>query len=172
VTNQVLYGSLSHFGLTPVLRLLQAARATGRLELEHGDERTELFIEDGRSLFARTTGSAPRIGDLLVRRGDLRPEAIEFALAIQRDQPEERLGRMLVKNGVLTAEQIHSAVLEVQRHIVLAALRWRSGAFRFGPEERLAGEDIRLELDVDELLTWVLTAADSPLDCSEDARAA
>jgi hypothetical protein len=46
------------------------------------------------------------------------------------------------------------------------------GSFRFGPEERLAGEDIRLELDVDELLTWALTAIDLPLDCSEDAQAA
>ncbi len=168
----ILHGSLTHFGLAPVLRLLQATRATGRLELEHGDSRTELFIEDGRWLFARTSESALRIGEMLVRRGDLRPEAIEFALAVQRDSPGARLGQMLVESGALTAEQVHSAVLEVQRHIVLAALMWRSGTFRFGPEERLGGEDIRLELDVDELLTWAVTAADSPLEQLPDERAA
>jgi len=170
MASPILHGSLSHFGLAPILRLLQATRATGRLELERGDERTELFIEDGRSLFARTTGIAPRIGELLVRRGDLRPEAVEFALAVQQDAPEARLGQMLVESGALTAEQVHSAVLEVQRHVVLAALTWRSGSFRFGQEERLGGEDIRLELDMDELLTWAVTAG--ALDFYPDARAA
>lgn len=170
MASPILHGSLSHFGLAPILRLLQSTRATGRLELERGDERTELFIEDGRSLFARTTGTALRIGELLVRRGDLRPEAVEFALAVQKDSPEARLGQMLVESGALTAEQVHSAVLEVQRHIVLAALRWRSGSFRFGQEERLSGEDIRLELDMDELLTWAVTPG--TLDFYPDARAA
>ena len=134
--------------------MLQATRATGHLELERDDERTDLFVEEGRSLFARTTGAALRVGDILVRRGDLTPEVIEFVLAFQQDQPGVRLGRMLVDNGVLTEEQIRDALLVVQRHIVVAALKWRNGSFRFGPEERLIGEDVRLDLDVDELLAW------------------
>lgn len=174
--NSNLDGSLTHFGLAPVLRLLQATRSTGRLELERGDERTEIFVEQGRWLFARANGPALRIGELLVRRGDLRPEAIELALALQRDTSEARLGRMFVENGVLTEEQIRSAVLEVQRHIVVATLMWRSGTFRFGPGEVLDGEDIRLELDVDELLTWGIIGAESwpesSRERSRDARAA
>ena len=166
----ILQGSLAHFGLAPVLRLLQTTRATGRLELERGDERTELFIEDGRSFFARTTAATMRIGELLVRRGEIRPEVIQFMLAVQQDSPSSRLGRMLVDSEVVSAEQVRSAVLEVQRHIVLASLRWRTGTFRFGAGEKLGGEDIRLELDVDELLTWAATAGS--LDATPEAEAA
>lgn len=168
----VLVGSLSHFSLPHLLRMLQATHSTGRLELERHDERTELFIEEGRSIFARTTGATLRIGDILVRRGELRPEAVDFALAVQQDRPEARLGRMLVDNGVLTQQQINEAVLAVQRHIVLNALRWRMGTFRFGPDERLSGEDIRLPLDVDELLLRALSEADGPVEPSSGAWAA
>jgi len=172
LATHALMGSLSRFNLAPILRLLQSCRSTGRLELLRGDERTELFIEDGGSLFARTNGPALRIGDMLVRRGDLRPEAIELALAIQHEQPEGRLGQMLIDNGVLTADQVRDAVIAVQRHIVIAAMKWKKGMFRFGPEERLSGEDIRLDLDVDALLTWALTTTDWQLDRPEDAQAA
>lgn len=168
----VLSGSLTHFTLPHLLRLLQSTRATGRLEIERNDERTELFIEDGKSMFARTTGATMRIGDILVRRGELRPEAIDFALAVQQDRPEARLGRMLVDNGVLTQDQINEAVLAVQRHIVVSALRWRMGTFRFGPGERLSGEDIRLPLDVDELLIRALGEIDGMNDRPDDARVA
>lgn len=167
-----LAGSLSHFSLAHILRMLQAARATGHLELERGDERIDLFIEHGHSLFARTTGTTMRVGDILVRRGDLTPEVVEFVLAFQQDQPGVRLGRMLVDNGVLGEEQIRNALLVVQRHIVVAALRWRNGTFRFGPEERLIGEDVRLELDVDELLAWPVGAVDSQSEGTSRTKAA
>ena len=156
---QVLSGTLSHFSAAQLLRLLQGARATGRLELRCGTDRTDLFVEEGRTLFARASGATLRVGDVLVRRGQVRPEAIEFVLAIQEDHPGSRIGRMLVESGALTEEQIRAAVLAVQRHIVLGVLPWRDGTFRFWPDERVEGEDVRLDLDVDELLTGVLTDA-------------
>jgi len=167
-----LMGSLTHFSLASVLRLLQSSHKTGRLELQRGEERTELFLEDGSSLFARTNGPALRIGDMLVRRGDLRPEAIELALTIQQENPEGRLGRMLVDNGVVSEAQVRDAVLAVQRHIVLTAMKWRKGIFRFGVGERLSGEDIRLDLDVDEILMWAVTSPELAFDYPDDQRAA
>jgi hypothetical protein len=150
-------GSLSYLNVGQLLRLLQTVQATGRLELVRAKERTDVFVEEGRTLFARTTGASLRVGDVLVRRGAAPPEAIELVLAVQRDQPGARIGRMLVESGVLTESEIHEAVLAVQRAIVLGLLTWREGRFRFFPEERIEGEDIRLDLDLDRLLTGVLT---------------
>jgi len=155
----ILAGALSHFSVAQLLRLLQAARATGRLELRRGEEHTDLFVEDGRTLFGRASGATLRVGDVLVRRGEVRPEAIEFVLAFQQDHPGARIGRMLVDSGALTEGQILAAVLAVQRYVVLGILPWREGTFRFWPDEKIANEDIRLDLDVDELLTGVLTDA-------------
>ena len=172
LATNVLMGSLAHFNLASVLRLLQSAYKTGRLELQRGEERTELFLEDGTSLFARTNGPALRIGDMLVRRGDLRPEAIELALAIQHEAPQGRLGQMLVDNGVVTEDQVRDAVIDVQKHIVIAAMKWKKGTFRFGAGERLSGEDIRVVLDVDELMAWGLTEISTYVGNDESADAA
>lgn len=169
---EVLSGTVSYLGVGQVLRLLQALRATGRLELERPTERTDVYVEDGRTLFARTTGTTLRIGDFLVRRGKARAEAIEFVLALQRDQPGARLGRMLVESGALTEPQIREAVLAVQRAIVLALLTWREGSFRFLAGERIEGEDIRLDLDVDQLLSSGLEIAGELSQHPEDRKAA
>jgi hypothetical protein len=154
-----LAGTLKGFNVVQVLRLLQAARVTGRLELRREGERIDLFVEAGRTLFARSTGASLRVGDVLVRRGEVRPEAIEFVLAIQQDRPGERIGRMLVRSGALTEEQIREAVLAVQRHIVIGSMLWRDGWFRFLPDETIDGEEVRMDLDVDGLLASMMSLA-------------
>ena len=165
-------GTLSTFHAAQLLRLLQASRSTGCLELVQNGERIELFVDDGRKLFARTNGGMPRVGDVLVRRGEVRPEAIEFVLAIQRDQPGARIGRMLVEGGTLTEAQISEALLVVQRHILLRVLLWRQGTFHFRPDERIEGEDVRLELDMDELLIDVLAVSAESAERPENREAA
>jgi len=160
MTVPVLEGELRHFFATEVLQLLGLARATGRLELSRGDERAELYVDNGRPVFARTTGVSVRVGDVLVHRGDIRPEAIEIALAMQKDRPGERIGRMLVESGALTPEQVKAAVVEVQRRIVYGVLLWQEGRFRFLADERVDSEDIQLDLDLDRLILEGLRIAD------------
>jgi hypothetical protein len=145
----ILQGSLSHFGAFHLLRMLRGAGATGRLELRCGDEVGNIWVDSGRSAFARTSGHALRVGDILIQRGDLVAEAVEFAAAIQTDTPGERIGRMLVDSGALTEEQLRDALLTVQRDIVARLLAWREGTFLFLPEERIDGEDVRLDLRTD-----------------------
>ena len=154
-----LTGNLSAFNIAQLLRLLESARVTGRLELERDGERIDLFVESGRTLFPRSNGPTLRVGDVLVRRGEVRPEALEFVLALQQDRPGERIGRMLVESGALTEDQIRDALLVVQRHIVIGSMLWRHGHFRFLPHEVIEDEEIRLTLDVDELLASMMVLA-------------
>lgn len=155
-----LAGDLEHFFPAEVLQLLSLARATGRLDLTRSGEHCELWVEHGRPVFARTNGVSVHVGDVLVHRGDIPPEAVDLALALQRDHPGERIGRMLVKSGAVTEDQVREAVLEVQRRIIYRVLLWQQGGFRFLPGEHAEGEDIRLELDLDRLILEGLKLAD------------
>src|SRR5262245_39114784 len=101
-----LTGTLGTFSPVHVLRMLQSARATGLLELARGDEVVDLYVQQGLSVFARTNGATVRVGAVLVQRGDLPREAIELALAVQADQPGQRIGRMLVESGAVTEAQM------------------------------------------------------------------
>lgn len=151
-----LSGSLDFFMPVQVLRLLQAAGCTGRLELFRRDERADLFVIDGRSGFALTNAVHVRVGDVLVSGGDIHPEAMDLIIALQKDQPRVPIGRMLIENGVVQPDRLREAVLEVQRRIVCSVLLWQEGEFRFHPGERASEEDILLDLDLDRLIVEAL----------------
>lgn len=153
---RTLSGSLDQFMPIQILRLLQSTGATGRLEFMRGTEIAEVFLIEGRSAVARTTGFHLRVGDILVDGGIIRPETAEFAAAFQRDVPGKRLGRMLVDGGAIKPEQLRAAVNEVQKRILCRILLWRHGDFAFHLGERCEDEDITFDLDLDRLIIEAL----------------
>ncbi|MEI8396881.1 MAG: chemotaxis protein CheA [Rhodospirillaceae bacterium] len=68
-------------------------------------------INDMELRIDRLAEEPGRIGEILVRRGDLKPELAEAAAARQ-----ERLGSLLVKDGTVSAECLQSALTE-QKHL-------------------------------------------------------
>lgn len=117
------------------------------------------MIEGGRPVFARTNATSVRMGELLVHHGVITREALELALAMQSDDPGERLGAMLVSSGAASRDQVAIAVREVVKRIVYGVLLWREGEFRFVPGP-VAGEDVKLELELDRLILEGLRQAD------------
>ena len=159
-TPGALQGDLAHFFPSEVLQLLQLAQATGRLELMRSGEVAELFVERGRPVLARTSGSSVRTGQVLVHRGAVTAEAVERALAEQQVNPGPRIGALLVAAGATTPEQVRSAVNETLRRVVYGLLLWREGTFRFRPGEQSGSEDVKLDLDLDRLILEGLRQAD------------
>lgn len=155
-----LQGSLEHFHPSEILQLLQLSQVTGRLELHRGDERVALFFERGRPVFARTSGLAVRVGEVLQHRGVVSAEQLADALDRQKAHPGRRLGSVLVDSGWATRDQVREAVHEVLRRIVYGLLLWREGTFRFDPGPAVIGEDIQLDLDLDRLILEGLRLAD------------
>jgi hypothetical protein len=153
-------GDLRTFFPTEVLQLLSLAQANGRLELDRPGERAEVFIERGRPVFARTDGPSVKAGQVLVHLGLVQPEALETALAMQQERPRARLGAMLVESGAITPEQLQQAVQDVLKRILYGVLLWRDGRFRFYADERVAGEDIQLDIDLDRMILEGLRQAD------------
>ena len=155
-----LSGDLALFQPAEVLQLLQLAQASGRLELQRAEENVDLLFDHGRLVSARTSGVAVRVGEVLVHRGVVIPEALDLALALQNDHPGERIGQMLVASGAATREQVAEAVREVVRRVVYGLLLWREGGFHFTPGEGVTSADIRLDLDLDRLILEGLKLAD------------
>ncbi len=160
MSTPALEGDLACFFPSEVLQLLQLAQATGRLELERGEERVVLHHDRGRPVFARTSGLAVRAGEVLLHRGVIGPEALARALERQRREPARRLGHLLIEQGDATAAEVRDAVHEVLRRIVYGVLLWRTGHFRFVPGAQAVPEDIQIDLDLDRLILEGLRLAD------------
>ena len=155
-----LRGDLRHFFPAEILQLLQLAQASGRLALERQRERAEIFVERGQPVLARTSGPTVRVGQLLVHRGVVSAETLNGVLEQSARHPGERLGSRLVAAGVATPTEVQSAVREALRRVLYGLLLWRDGTFAFLPGEKAAGEDIRLDLDLDRLILEGLRQAD------------
>ena len=160
VSESALEGDLRHFLPSEVLQLVHLSQATGRVEFVRANEVAELFFERGRPVFARTSGQSVKVGQILVHRGEVSPDALELALAVQKDAPGERVGTMLVNSGAATPEQVQRAVGEVVRRILYGMLLWREGRFRFHPGERPVGEDVQIDVELDRLILEGLRLAD------------
>ena len=169
----VIAGRLETFSPMHLIRLVQAARVTGRLEFANASQRVDLFIEDGTSVLCTSSGGGLQLGELLVRHGDLREEVVELALALQSDEPGKRIGRILVESGSVTEEQVQHALATAQRQILCEVLLWREGTFQFFEGEiATRREDVRIELDVDRLVAGLLTFAGTALSHLRDQEAA
>lgn len=155
-----LEGDLEHFFPGEVLQFLQLSQAHGRLEIDRGSERAEIYFERGRPVFARTSAPSVKAGEILVHRGVLKPETLEQVLARQQDRPGQRVGQMLIAAGAITPADLAEAVQDVLRRIVYGVLLWRQGRFRFHPGERAENEDIRLDFDLDRMILEGLRLAD------------
>lgn len=155
-----LEGNLEHFFPGEVLQFLQLSQAHGRLEIERGTERAEIFFERGRPVFARTSAPSVKSGEILVHRGVLKAETLEQVLARQQDRPGQRVGQMLIASGAISPADLQEAVQDVLRRIVYGVLLWRQGRFRFHPGEGAENEDIRLDFDLDRMILEGLRLAD------------
>jgi hypothetical protein len=158
--SEALAGNLRYFQPAETLQLLQLAQATGRFHLERGEERVDFQFEAGRLVSARTSGAAVRLGEVLVHRGVVVSEALDLVLSIQKDQPGEKIGQMLVAAGAATPEQVADALREVVRRVVYGVLLWREGRFHFEPGAEQTAEHVPLDLDLDRLILEGLRLAD------------
>ena len=157
-----LSGTLDQFMPIQVLRLISSSGATGCLTLVRGSECAKIFLIEGRSAIASTTGLHQRIGEVLVNGGLIRPEAAELAVAFQQSSPGKRIGQMLVESGALKAERLEWAVREVQKRILCRILLWREGNFSFHLGERAEDEEFALDLDLDRLVIEALRMTQDP----------
>jgi hypothetical protein len=160
VNGAALEGDLRHFFTTEVLQFLGLTQATGRLEFERPGERAEMFLDRGRPVYACTSGGSVRVGEVLVHRGAISAEALEQALEAQRRYPAERLGSLLVAAGSASRDQVVHAVEEALQRIIYGLMLWSEGRFSFFPGERIAEDDIRPELVLDQLILEGLQHAD------------
>lgn len=130
-----LEGTLRDFSVTDLFRMLGPQKKTGTLTIEGKDDRIVISFFGGQIVSADSAarGLEDRVGNLLVRAGKLAPEMLVRTLETQK-QTQARLGALLVRERLVSAEDLGEALrLQISR-IVLAAFHWTEGRFRFSPQ--------------------------------------
>jgi hypothetical protein len=125
----VLSGSLSSLSLGELFGLLVGGLRTGRLVVQAAGARKTVVLRDGQAVFASSTERHERLGAVLLRLGLVSAEALRQALA--HVGPQARVGQVLVKQGALSANALYSAMTFLVRDILINLFELTEGDFLF-----------------------------------------
>jgi hypothetical protein len=133
-----LEGTLRVFSLTDIFQVLGLQRKSGVLTVEGEEDTITVAFLGGQVVSAESAarGLDNRIGNLLVRGGRITQEQLDRLLEKQKET-QQRLGFLLIRERLVTPEDLREALrLQIIR-IVFSCFRWTDGRFRFSQEGRI-----------------------------------
>ena len=122
-------GRLEGLSVPDLLWNLCRRRSTGVLHLTTRGITKRVYIDSGRIVFALSSDPNDRLGDLLLREGQITLDQLENA--ILQLSSGKRLGTILVGAGHLSPEHLVRGVLSQVKGIVLALFPWEEGEYSF-----------------------------------------
>jgi hypothetical protein len=130
-----LEGTLRVFSLTDIFQVLGLQRKSGMLTVEGEDDTVTVSFLGGQVVSADSSARRleNRIGTLLVRAGRINEEQLNRIVEMQKES-QQRLGFLLIRERLVTPEDLREALrLQIFR-IIFSAFRWTDGRFRFSQE--------------------------------------
>jgi hypothetical protein len=150
-------GSLAQRDFPHLLQDLAKRRWSGVLALTHRGVRS-VVVHEGRLVFATSSDPDDRLGELLLRRG--RISLRQLVDAGQAVRPGQRLGTILVHEGVLTPKELVASVIEHTQEIIYGAFQWTDGRFCLEPGDP-PDESITLNMRTPDLILEGIHRIDS-----------
>lgn len=129
-----IHGRLKDFRLADILIGLQRSSKTGVLTIEYGDICKNIYIKNGDMIFSSSNQPEDRLGDLLLREGKISLEQYNHSVAEMKKTGQKHAG-VLVSLGYIKPAEL---VAEIRHHIeeiIQGIFSTPDGKFVF--EERL-----------------------------------
>lgn len=145
-----LRGRLADVSLPEMLIFLKVSEKTGVLTVVQTGVRKALYFLNGRVVFAASSLSQDRLGEVLLRGGKI--SADEYLRLSQRIRGGQRLGKALIESGVLAPGDLWWGIEQQVREIVWSLFTWEEGSFQFEESDRPRGEKITINLEVESLI--------------------
>lgn len=130
-----LEGTLRDFSLADIFQLIGLQRKTGVLTLRSREDVVTISFLDGKIVGADSLNKRleDRLGQVLLKSKAISREALERALAVQRETLE-RLGHILLAHGILTKDELAQALQQQILQIIYRTFRWQDGDYHFAQE--------------------------------------
>jgi hypothetical protein len=122
-------GRLEGISAPDLLWNLCHRRSTGVLQLHARGVTKKVYVDGGRIVFAASSDPNERLGELLLREGVVTLDQLERAIA--QLAGGKRLGAILVESGHLSPESLVRGVLSQVKAIVLGLFPWEEGEYAF-----------------------------------------
>ena len=145
-------GSLKEASLADVCQLLALGQKSGVLSVTDRSSFGQIYFDRGRITFARIVNRRDRLGDLLVRDGLLRQEQVREAVDEQARTPDRRLGEILIERGWIGRDDLVKYMRIQIEEAVYFLFTWSKGSFYFEVDQKPDEEEILVEINPESLL--------------------
>lgn len=145
-------GSLKEASLPDVLQLLAMGRKTGCLSVNHRANFGYIYFEKGRISYASIVNRRDRLGDILVKNSIVTSEQLQTAIAAQDKQRDRRIGELLVDMGYLSREALRQHIREQIEEAVYFLFTWNQGSFNFEADVQPDEQEFLVSINPESLL--------------------
>ncbi|MGQ0538085.1 MAG: DUF4388 domain-containing protein [Gemmatimonadaceae bacterium] len=145
-------GSLREASLPDVLQLLAMGKKSGCLSIGHKQSFGSIYFDKGRISYAAVVNRRDRLGDILVKNGLITRADLDGAVAEQAAHPERRIGEILVAKARIPREELHRHVRLQIEEAVYYLFTWHQGTFAFEPDVVPDEQDFLVSINPESLL--------------------
>jgi hypothetical protein len=160
-----LWGDLASFAVPDVLLLLFSNHSTGMLSFDLPDSHKSVYVKNGELVFAQSSMRDDRLGECLVRMGKITQGELEKAS--RKITAENKLGKILVDSGLISAKELFDGVRQQTVDIIYSLFHYPDGKFNFFETDLEQRNIVMLALETRELIVEgmlrELGVADLPL---------
>jgi len=147
-----LVSNLRTMGLPDLLQWLATTRKTGTLYLRRRSVEKRLLFREGTVLSSWSNDPRESLGQFLLRDGLLTEEDLFRALLVQESREGRLYGSILIEEGLITEEQLRQALRKKAEESVYDLFLWPDGAFEFKDEDEPESFSVEIELQVTEVV--------------------
>ena len=145
-------GSLKEASLPDVLQLLSMGKKTGCLSVADRNNFGYIFFDQGQITYASIVNRRDRLGDILVKNGLVTAEKLQAALDRQPHERDKRLGELLVDMGALSRPDLERYMRVQIEEAVYYLFTWSQGTFSFESDVRPETQDFLVKISPESLL--------------------
>ena len=145
VKEKVLEGALSERSLPVLLNQLYSKQLTGTLNLQHAEIKKVIYFKGGYPIFARSNLLGECLGRMLVKEGVLSQEQCDSSIELSNTGGRLQ-GTVLIEMGLLSPEELHEALTRQVTEKLLSAFAWSEGRYRFAPAKNFRKNVTEIQL--------------------------
>jgi hypothetical protein len=143
-----LSGRFSTMALTDLLQWLGMAQKTGSLKVRRGSVCKTLYLHEGKVVGSISDDPNEMIGQFLLARGSISEEQLRQGLRAQ-ETSRLFLGKILVSCGILSEEDMKTALALKTEETVYSLFEWEDASFEFrdgdAPGEHMVAVSLKTE---------------------------
>lgn len=145
-------GSLKEASLPDVLQLLSMGQKTGCLSVADRSNFGYVYFDRGLITYASIVNRRDRLGDILVKGGLITTDQLESAIERQTRERDKRLGELLVDMGFISRPDLERYMRVQIEEAVYYLFTWISGTFSFEADVVPETQDFLVRITPESLL--------------------